>query len=185
MLSEDLSHDRTGGPRDPIVIPRGGHAPSGAPSEIAGLEILAHLLDSAFQIPGLNIRFGLDALLGVIPGLGDVGTSLLSLAILTEARRRGVSKFTMTRMTANVALDAAVGTIPLLGDAFDVYWKANERNVALLKRHASEDPNHRRRAEWSDRLFFSMLILVVVGCLVASLTVAFLTIRWIVGLATG
>ncbi len=147
--------------------------------QLAGLQILAHLLDSAIRIPGLNIRVGLDALLGVIPGLGDIGTSLLSLLILKEASRRGVSKVTMTRMTANLVIDTAMGAIPILGDAFDIYWKANERNVRLLERHAAPDPRTVRQAELSDRLFFAGLIFVILSCLVVSLWIASTVIRWL------
>lgn len=145
---------------------------------LAGLKILAHLLDSAIRIPGLNVRVGLDALLGVIPGLGDVGTSLMSLLILKEANRRGVSRVTMTRMTANLVIDTAMGAIPILGDAFDIYWKANERNVRLLERHAAPDPRAVRRAQLSDRMFFAGLIFVVLTCLAGSLFIAFSVLRW-------
>lgn len=151
---------------------------------LAGLKILAHLLDSAIRIPGLNVRVGLDALLGVIPGLGDVGTSLMSLLILKEANRRGVSRVTMTRMTVNLVIDAAMGAIPVLGDAFDIYWKANEKNVRLLERHAAPDPRTVRRAEFSDRLFFAGLISVVLTCLIGSLWIASTVIRWLFGVVT-
>lgn len=184
---------RTGSdPADPVVIMPGesrssgprsaaGGGPEAASAELAGLQILAHLLDSLFQIPGLNVRVGLDALLGVIPGLGDVGTSLMSLLILKEANRRGVPRLTMARMTANLAIDTAMGAIPILGDAFDIYWKANERNVALLKKHVASDPRIVRRAQWSDRLFFGVLIGFVLLCLIGSLTVTYLAIRWLTG----
>jgi len=166
---------RSGGAAGPDSGPAG--------AELAGLQILAHLLDSAFQIPGLNVRVGLDALLGVIPGLGDIGTSLMSMLVLREANRRGVPRITMARMTANLAIDAAMGTIPILGDAFDIYWKANERNVALLKRHVASDPRIVQRARLSDRLFFGALIGFVLLCLVGSVTVAYMTIRWLIGAA--
>lgn len=167
---------RSSGPRS------AGGGPEAASAELAGLQILAHLLDSAFQIPGLNVRVGLDALLGVIPGLGDLGTSLMSLIVLREANRRGVSRITMARMTANLAIDAAVGAIPIVGDAFDIYWKANERNVELLKRHVASDPRIVRRAKLSDRVFFGALIGFVVMCLVGSLSVAYMSIRWLFSL---
>lgn len=181
----DASHPRAESAADPVVIlpgesaPRGRGPAAGPGMELAGLEVLAHLLDSVLKIPGTNIRIGLDALLGVIPGLGDVGTSLLSILILREAQRRGVSKVTMTRMTTNLLVDAAMGSIPILGDAFDVYWKANNRNVELLRRHAAADPRTVRRAEFSDRAFFALLIVIVLTCLTVSLFVAFTAIRWV------
>ena len=97
------------------------------------LEMLAHWMDSAFHIPGIGLRFGLDAIIGLIPGLGDTLTSLASLYILNAGRRYGVPRVTMLRMAANIALDYLVGMIPLFGDAFDVVWKANQKNVALLQ----------------------------------------------------
>ena len=96
------------------------------------LELLAHWMDSAFHIPGIGMRFGLDAIIGLIPGLGDTLTSLASLYILNAGRRYGVPRVTMLRMAANIALDYVVGVIPFVGDAFDVVWKANQKNVALL-----------------------------------------------------
>lgn len=178
------SESAAGSTVDPVVILPGEsgsrRGPAGGPGmDPAGLEVLAHLLDSAIQIPGTNLRIGLDALLGVIPGLGDVGTSLLSILILREAQRRGVSKLTMIRMTTNLLIDAAMGSIPILGDAFDIYWKANNRNVALLRRHVAADSRTVRRAQFSDRAFFALLIVIVLTCLSVSLFVAFTAIRWI------
>src|SRR5579862_1986768 len=110
------------------------------------LELLAYWMDTAFVIPGLGIRFGFDAIIGLIPGLGDILTSLISLYILAAARRYGVPRATMMRMAFNIAVDTAVGSIPLLGDAFDVYWKANVMNVALLRRHVFATPAEQRAA---------------------------------------
>ncbi len=110
------------------------------------LELLAHWMDSAFHIPGIGLRFGLDAIIGLIPGLGDTLTSLASLYILNAGRRYGVPRVTMLRMAANIAVDYLVGMIPLAGDAFDVVWKANQKNVALLRRHVLATPAEERRA---------------------------------------
>lgn len=101
--------------------------------DIRRLESIADLLDSRFRIPGTDIRFGLDALLGLIPGIGD-GVSLLpALYLMMEAKKLGASKFLLTRMAMNVGIDWLVGTIPLLGDIFDVGFKANRRNIKLLR----------------------------------------------------
>lgn len=139
------------------------------------LELLAHWLDSVFQIPGLNIRFGLDVLLGLIPGLGDTATSFVSLYILQAATKAGVPRVTVARMALNIALDYVVGIVPVIGDLFDVYWKANNRNVALLKRHAQATPAQERRLEWSDRLFvyglMALLVLVLIGSIIAAYTI--------------
>jgi hypothetical protein len=104
-------------------------------ARIARIEALANLLDTALVVPGTNIRFGLDALIGLIPGLGDTVTTLLSLFIVSEARALGAPRHLIARMLANVALDGVVGTVPLVGDVFDVAFRANRRNLALLRRH--------------------------------------------------
>ena len=89
----------------------------------------------SFVIPGTNIRFGLDALIGLVPGIGDAVTTVMSLYIVNEARALGAPRLLIARMLANVALDGFVGAIPLVGDAFDVVFRANRRNMALLLGH--------------------------------------------------
>ena len=102
---------------------------------MARLDLLAHLLDTAFVIPGTSRRVGLDAAIGLIPVVGDLITTALSSYIIWEARRLGVPKLTLMRMIANTAIDGAIGMIPLAGDVFDAFYKANRRNVALLRAH--------------------------------------------------
>ena len=112
---------------------------------IARLDALATMLDTAFVVPGTQIRFGLDALIGLIPGIGDAITTLMSLYIVREARELGAPRLLIARMLGNVAIDGIVGAVPLLGDAFDVAWRANRRNLKLLRDHlAAED----RRFTW-------------------------------------
>ena len=89
-------------------------------ARIARIDALANLLDTAILIPGTNIRFGLDALIGLVPGIGDAITTVLSLYIVNEARALGAPALLIARMVANVALDGIVGAVPLVGDAFDV-----------------------------------------------------------------
>jgi hypothetical protein len=102
---------------------------------LARIEALARLLDTAFLIPGTNIRFGFDALIGLVPGIGDAVTSLISLYIISEARALGAPCLLVARMLANVALESVVGIVPIVGDAFDVAWRSNRRNLALLRDH--------------------------------------------------
>ena len=97
------------------------------------LDALATLLDSAFVIPGTNFRFGVDGIIGLVPVLGDLVTTAISSYIVFEARRLGVSKFTLARMAGNVAIDGVIGAVPLLGDLFDVAFRANRRNVKILR----------------------------------------------------
>ena len=102
---------------------------------IARIDALATLLDTAFLVPGTNIRFGLDAIIGLVPGIGDAITTLISLYIVREAHALGAPRLVVARMLANVAIDGVFGAVPLVGDAFDVAWRANRRNMALLLRH--------------------------------------------------
>jgi len=103
--------------------------------EIARLSKLADLLDSRFRIPGTGIRFGVDSLLGLFPILGDGASALPAMYLIHRARRLGVPQALLNVMMANLAVDLAVGAIPVLGDFFDIAFKANRRNIALLKRH--------------------------------------------------
>jgi hypothetical protein len=92
------------------------------------------LLDARFRVPGTTWRFGFDGLIGLAPGIGDAVTTLAALYIVAEAWRLGVPNRTLARMIGNVAIDAALGAVPVVGDVFDVVWKANRRNIALLER---------------------------------------------------
>ena len=111
---------------------------------LARLEALANLLDTAVLIPGTNVRFGLDALIGLVPVVGDVVSAALSLYLVREARALGAPRHLVLRMLGNVALDGVVGAVPLAGDAFDVLWRANRRNMALLRKWLEKDEGRRR-----------------------------------------
>lgn len=167
------------------VLPPDYEPGVGTQPSVADLERLARWMDSLFAIPGVPLRFGLDSILGLVPGLGDAATSAVSLYILHTASRRGVSRLTMTRMAMNVALDSIVGSIPVAGDLFDVYWKANQRNVELLRRHALASPAEERRLRTSDWLFFGGLAAVLIGLVIGSLTVAILLATWLASLLLG
>lgn len=114
-------------------FPYGTTATRSRRERLARIDALATLLDTAFLIPGTDVRFGLDALIGLIPGIGDAITSLMSLYIVHEARQLGAPGHIVIRMLANVVLDGFVGAIPIAGDAFDVFWRANRRNMRLLR----------------------------------------------------
>lgn len=115
---------------------------------LARIDTLATLLDTVFILPGTNVRFGLDALIGLVPGIGDAVTTAMSLYIVHEARQLGAPRYLLLRMLANVALDGIVGAVPVVGDAFDVMWRANRRNVHLLQDwlHRVEDRQVFKRA---------------------------------------
>jgi hypothetical protein len=117
------------------------------------LQRLEILLDEAFRIPGTSIRFGLDGIVGLVPGLGDVLAGLLSLIIPLGAWMRGVPYVTLSRMAANIGIGVLVGSIPFFGDIFDIAWKANRRNYQLMRRHLGEP----RRHTWRDWTFLLLL----------------------------
>ncbi len=102
---------------------------------LARIEALSRLMDSAFAIPGTNVRLGLDAVIGLVPVVGDLVSQAISTYIIWEARQLGVSRWTMARMIGNTAIDTIVGIVPVAGDAFDLMFKANMKNLALLKKH--------------------------------------------------
>ena len=107
---------------------------------LARLDAIAKLLDVAFILPGTNIRYGIDGLIGLIPVIGDIVTTAISLWLVREARALGAPWHITARMLANVALDGVVGMVPLAGDAFDVMFRANVRNVRMLKRWMDKQP---------------------------------------------
>jgi len=150
------------------------------------LETLSRWMDNVFEVPGVGWRFGLDALLGLIPGIGDTATSLVSLYILASASRYGVPKVTLARMGLNIAIDWAIGSLPIVGDLFDVWWKCNVRNVELLKRRATLDERGAaRRASLSDWLFVAFIMLLLVGVLVGSFYIAWSILVFLFNLVRG
>ena len=109
---------------------------------LARITLLAKLLDSAFVIPGTNRRVGFDAVIGLVPGIGDAISTILASYIIWEARQLGLPRWKIARMMGNVAVDTAIGAVPLVGDAFDLFFKANERNLRIIHEHLG---THRKR----------------------------------------
>lgn len=142
---------------------------------------LARLLDTAMRVPGTNIRFGLDSVLGLIPGLGDVSGAALSGYIVISAARLGVPRAVLGRMLLNLGVDTVVGTIPLLGDLFDVGFKANVRNAALLEKHIGEPVAAHRSSRWVIAAALAGIFLLALGGI--ALTV--MVVRGLNWLATG
>jgi len=141
------------------------------------LNWLAWLLDSSIPIPGTRLTIGVDALIGLIPVIGDVIGVALSSIILGEAHKLGVSKAVLTRMAFNIAVEGVVGIVPLFGDVFDAAWKANLRNVRLLNDWI-ERPD---RAERSSRAFALWLGVGLSAFVVACGLLAFFLVGWLVG----
>ena len=151
------------------------------PRELDNARALARVLDTAVGIPGTKLRFGLDAILGLIPGAGDAVSAALSGYIILAAARAGASKPVLLRMVGNVVLDTVVGAIPVLGDVFDVAFRSNSRNVALLERVAL-DPVTVDRG--SRRLGIVVVALLVLG-LLGIVTLGFLLARMLWRLLAG
>ena len=136
--------------------------------------VVASLMDDFIRIPGTNIRFGLDPILGLFPGLGDMVTSLVGLAIMGEASRRGVSRMALVTMALNILANAAVGSIPVVGDLFSVWFKSNRRNHDLLQKALSTEvsPAEREKAVRNASRFAVLLmagvILIVILIIIAT-----------------
>jgi hypothetical protein len=149
-------------------VKRGGKA-----FDDENLDLLSHVLDDFIRIPGTSIRFGLDGIVGFIPGIGDLIGGIASCIIIIAAWIRGVSYVTVTRMVANVAIEVVVGSVPILGDMFDIAWRANRRNYALLI-GSVEEPRKHTMQSW---LFLGGLCLV----LIALVLLPMLLLTWVFG----
>lgn len=131
------------------------------------------LLDEAYRIPGTRVRFGWDAIAGLVPGAGDLITGLFGLVIIYHALRMRVPSVIVARMTINLALDLAIGLVPFAGDVADIFWKANTRNMALLERHvALEQPPAR-----ADYVFVGAVVSILAGLASAPFVLFALVLR--------
>ncbi len=167
------------GKLEPEIIPPGAESRA-TRSTLSDeqLEELATWLDEVFRIPGTNVRFGLDALAGLLPGVGDLLAGMASMFILHAAWQRGLPRVALLRMLVNIALDTVVGSIPVLGDLFDVAWKANRRNVELLQKYSA---GSQRRHSLEDYAFLALLLLSTVVLLSMPVVVLVLLYRMVRG----
>jgi len=132
---------------------KGAKNNAGASSAGAGIEdpfiaLISRLMDSAFVIPGTNIRFGLDPIIGLLPGIGDGATALTSLMLFLKSAAYGVPKIVLARMALNIVLNTSLGAVPVVGDAFSFWFKSNDRNYELFRKHAGL-PNTSTKADWT------------------------------------
>ena len=135
------------------------------------LDHIAALLDDIFRIPGTQIRFGLDAIIGWVPGIGDALAAMASFLIVFGAWRRGVQAVTLVRMIANVVLETTLGAIPVAGDIFHVFWKANRRNYRMLIRE-KEQPGASARRDW-------MFLAIILSTAIAAAVIPIGILIWI------
>ncbi|HEX5580450.1 MAG TPA: DUF4112 domain-containing protein [Gemmatimonadaceae bacterium] len=167
-------------------LPASTGSPASAPADAldahdARIRALARLLDSAIRVPGTDIRFGLDPILGLFPGVGDMAAGLLSAYVILLGWRAGAPTSVLLRMLGNVGLDALVGAVPVLGDLFDVGFKANVRNVALLDRWRAS-PTRARRA---SRLVVASVIAVALLAMAGAVWLAVEVLRLVIGALGG
>lgn len=140
-----------------------------------GLDNLSRYLDGLFRVPGTSWRFGLDAVIGLVPNVGDTLTSFASFYILLAGARYGVPKITLLRMAFNIGLDYLVGTIPFIGDAFDFFWKANKQNLDLIRERAKGHG----QGTTSDYIFVIAMMLLLLGLLFGSILISVFLIGWL------
>jgi hypothetical protein len=158
--------------------------PSGSPEAAAiksGVERLSWLMDDLIRIPVVGWRIGLDAIIGLIPGFGDTATSLVSFYILASAVRYQVPRITLLRMGMNLGIDYLLGSMPVVGDLFDAWWKANRMNVRLLQERALVSQGT-ARGETGDWLFVALIILLLIGIAAGA---AFVSVYLLVLIARG
>jgi hypothetical protein len=149
-----------------------------AADPLARARVLTRLLDSAIRVPGTKVRLGLDPLIGLIPGIGDLAGAALSGHLVLLGARLGAPRTVLVRMLANVAIDTVGGMLPVLGDLFDVGWKANSRNLALLEQHLDQPVSTAR----ASRALVLATVLALALLAVAGGVVAVLVVRVIAGL---
>jgi hypothetical protein len=163
-----------------------GEGPGGdderAQRSLDNLRVVTRLMDQAFGIPGTKWRFGLDALFGLVPGLGDIVGAVVAVYALHVARRLRAPGEVQLHMLTNIALDATVGTIPILGDLFDFAYKAQTRNLALIDDWLKTPQDARRRSRRGLILIPLVIFIVFVTLTILGVVALFLFIRWIVGL---
>lgn len=144
-------------------------------NRIDRLRRLSHILDNAIAIPGTSYRIGLDPILGLLPGGGDTVTGAMGAYIIVEAARMGLPRQIIGQMVGNLIFDSLVGIIPVVGDLFDVGWKANVRNIALLEKHLQLTP----KKSTNDLIFLIGLTLVLIAIVLGFASLTVVLIRWL------
>jgi hypothetical protein len=146
------------------------------------LQRYAKALDSQFRIPGTKIRFGLDPIIGLIPGIGDLASPVFAMLLVVEGTRLGIPRIVLLRMVVNALVDAIIGAIPIVGIAGDVFIRANTKNLALLERHAVPGGRAPARGDyWFVWIALGSLVAGIILIVAASLWLATLILSWLRG----
>jgi Domain of unknown function (DUF4112) len=167
--------------RQPEILPPQKPGPASRFEKASGLfanenlDFLSHVLDDWFRVPGTSIRFGLDGIIGLVPGLGDILGGLASTILVVAAWVRGVPYITLLRMIVNIGIEVLLGTIPFLGDAFDIAWKANRRNYALIVRHLEQT----RQQTWRDWVFLLLIGVTLTLIFLAPIVLILWFLEWL------
>ena len=143
--------------------------------ELRKLERLARLMDTQFKVPGTkNIRFGFDGLIGLVPGIGDIISFLISAYLISSAKKNGASGFVVARMVLNTGIDTIIGSIPILGDIFDIVFRSNQRNVRLLQQHYGEG-----RHQGSSKKVMIPVVIILAAFFVGLVWLCYKALVWI------
>ena len=142
---------------------------------------LALIMDEVIRVPGTKFRFGLDPLLGLIPGLGDTSSALVSAFALIQAARLGVPKILLARMSLNILINEVIGVVPIIGDAFSFWFKSNARNYQIIKGH-TVTPTLAKRSDW---IFVIAVLVILVAVVAAGLVLSLLFLRAVVDFLSG
>lgn len=142
---------------------------------------IAFLMDDFLRLPGTKLRFGIDPLIGLIPGIGDTGSAMVSALALIQAARHGLPKIVLARMSLNILLNELIGIVPIFGDAFSFWFKSNARNHELIKEHLGA-PRKSRRSDWVFVIAVLFALVVLVG---VSIAVSLFVLQQIIHLLSG
>ena len=180
-----MPQNEIGGNRPPLQEPEWEVLPPEQKGSAQNLESLfrwiALLMDNFLRIPGTSFRFGIDPLIGLIPGLGDTGSAMVSALALIQAARYGLPKIVLARMAMNILLNELIGIVPVIGDAFSFWFKSNARNHQLIKEHMGA-PRKSKRSDW----IFVIGVLLVLGIIVGvGILVSLFVLQQLINLLSG
>jgi Domain of unknown function (DUF4112) len=177
---------KSGGRRPPLQEIEWEVLPPGEKRRRQGLEPLfkwiSLIMDEFVRVPGTKFKFGLDPLIGLIPGLGDTGSALVSAFALIQAARLGVPKILLARMSVNILINELIGIVPVVGDAFSFWFKSNARNYQIIKDHTAAPGGVSRRSDW---IFVVAVLVLLFGIVCCGVIVSFLLLREIGRLLAG